>query len=597
MLIHPLQKLFLCMLFPVGIAAQTTNPPEHFGNTFYADSFPSGCTVGDVRYTTQADCAWATASAFVTAAAGQYGALLVFTSNYYQKKVEWIEPSTTNGQAVSLKGSGMNATYIIQVASTPGSPMMSSPNQSGNLATFDISDLTFAANGNANSCANLVDIISNNIRAVNCTGVIDGSDHDWQIGAPGRNAQEVVMDHVFASGMSNARARAQVTSTVSGGIPRFTVMSGGTGYPTANNEIGVFLTGTGHGDHPCSSMGTSTASVSAAGVITSVASTATGCIAPLYVQVYPVSKIAAGFRLYMSDSTGYDLFPQGMQLGIDLEFGNTILIHPHPTNVPIGIRVTQNDDLDKVECDTVGRWCIDFEGKTPVTVEHTNGYTGLAASIPGYATFHFGHDAGPAEIVGVSNLCEAGLPAGYNEVLTVSGPYPSSPLPPGTDILANDPACGTPLGDVITQPITIGNLTISGQSVASPGETTKMKGQIVMAGKSYANNSGAETGSAHQVLITADGMTQLTVGSAIASASTIAPLNPTTHVTGTRVISTITRPGGCGVSTGYSCTITLISDDGFSLATGGNIAAAETTAKGHSYRLTYDQATSRWYPQ
>jgi hypothetical protein len=592
-----LRFLSLLLLTPLPLAAQTTITPEQIGTTFYADGFPASCTVGSASYTTQADCAWATASAFVTTAAGQYGALLVFSSNYYQKKVEWVQPTTTNGQAISLKGAGMDSTYIIQVASTPTLPMISSPNQSGNLATFDISDLTLSANSNADSCADLVDIISNNIRSVNCTGVIDGSDHDWQIGFPGRNAQEVVMDHVFASGASDAKTRAQVTVSVSGGIPSFTVTNGGAGYPTTNTDIGVFLTGTGHGDHPCSSIGTSTATVNTSGVITALSSTATGCVAPMYVQVYPVSKIAAGFRLYMSDSTGYDLYPQGVQLGIDLEFGNTTLIHPHPTNVPIGIRVTQNDDLDKVECDTIGEWCIDFEGTTPVTVEHTNGYTGLASSIPGYATFHFGSGAGPAQIVGLSNLCQAGLPAGYNEILTAAGPYPANALPSGTDVIGNDAACGTPLGDIITQPITMGNLSIIGSTISSPYGTTITNGLVIPPGQSSYNNGYAEMGLTNQVIVTPDGMTQMAVGSAVASASTIAPISPTTHITGTTAVSTITRPTGCGLSTGYSCTITLISDGGFSLATGGNIAAAETTTAGHSYRLTYDQATSRWYPQ
>lgn len=578
-----------------AIAGQTITP-EKIGTIFYVEGFPTSCTVNSVNYTTQADCAWATAYAFVVSAAGQYGALLVFGSNYYPKNVEWTEPSTTNGQAVSLKGAGMYSTYIIQTTSTPTSPMLSSPNQSGNLATFDISDLTFAANGNADSCADLVDIISNNFRALSCTGVIDGSDHAWQIGQSGRNAQEVVMDHVFGGAdPGSASTRAQVTVSVSGGVPTFTVVNGGAGYPST--DVGAFLTGTGAGDHPCTTMGTTTATVNGSGVVTGVTSTATGCVAPVYAQVYPVSKIAAGFRLYMSDSTAYDLFSTGTQLGIDLEFGNTKLVHPHPTNEPVGIKVTGNDDLDGVECDTIGKWCIDFEGTTPVTVEHTNGYTGLAASIPGYATFHFGSGVAPAEIVGLSNLCQAGLPTGYNEFLTASGPYPANALPSGTDVIANDPACGTPLGDIITQPITIGGLTINGTTISSQYGTYVTNGLIIPTGNISYNHGYAEMGSTNQVIVTPDGSTLAAIGTAIASANTIAPIDPITHITGTATIATITIPTGCNFSSGYGCTITLISDGGFAISTGGNIAAAETTTAGHSYRFTYDQATIHWYPQ
>jgi hypothetical protein len=83
----------------------------------------------------------------------------------------------------------------------------------------------------------------------------------------------------------------------------------------------------------------------------------------------------------------------------------------------------------------------------------------------------------------------------------------------------------------------------------------------------------------------------------IASASTIAPVNPTVFVTGTAAISTITPPTGCTL-TGLDCTIKLFADPStgpFTLTTGGNIYAAAAPAIGTAYSLTYIPANSTWY--
>jgi hypothetical protein len=85
------------------------------------------------------------------------------------------------------------------------------------------------------------------------------------------------------------------------------------------------------------------------------------------------------------------------------------------------------------------------------------------------------------------------------------------------------------------------------------------------------------------------------IGTAIASASTIALVAATTHITGTTPIATITPPTAC-VTTGTGCEMTLIVDGAWSLATGGNIALAVTPTVGARVGLTYDPAVSKWYP-
>lgn len=80
------------------------------------------------------------------------------------------------------------------------------------------------------------------------------------------------------------------------------------------------------------------------------------------------------------------------------------------------------------------------------------------------------------------------------------------------------------------------------------------------------------------------------VGPNLASATTISPTHPLHHVTGTAAITTITPPPG------FSGPIWLIADGTWTLATGGNIAAAVTAVDRLAVQLVYDPQTSLWYP-
>lgn len=84
--------------------------------------------------------------------------------------------------------------------------------------------------------------------------------------------------------------------------------------------------------------------------------------------------------------------------------------------------------------------------------------------------------------------------------------------------------------------------------------------------------------------------THLAKGTVIASATTIAPTSYMTHVSGTTEITTITVPAGCA----QTCTIVLIPDGAFTLATGGNIAEASTADANQALFMVWDGAA--WYP-
>lgn len=91
------------------------------------------------------------------------------------------------------------------------------------------------------------------------------------------------------------------------------------------------------------------------------------------------------------------------------------------------------------------------------------------------------------------------------------------------------------------------------------------------------------------------GLYPAAVGSSIASASTIAPTSPITHVTGTTTINTITAPSLFAQS-GYGGHLILIPDGLWSTGTSGNIAIGSTAVVSKALILTYDNGTSKWYP-
>jgi hypothetical protein len=87
----------------------------------------------------------------------------------------------------------------------------------------------------------------------------------------------------------------------------------------------------------------------------------------------------------------------------------------------------------------------------------------------------------------------------------------------------------------------------------------------------------------------------LTVGVNIGSATSITPVAPIHHVTGTTTIQTINVPTSFG-QTGNGGCIVLIPDGLWSTNTSGNIAIATTAIVSRQVTVCYDNGTSKWYP-
>ena len=79
----------------------------------------------------------------------------------------------------------------------------------------------------------------------------------------------------------------------------------------------------------------------------------------------------------------------------------------------------------------------------------------------------------------------------------------------------------------------------------------------------------------------------------IASATTIAPTEPITFISGTAAIVTITAPSPISSGGGK---ITLIPTGVFTTTNAGNIAIATTAVVGKALTMTYDSTTTKWYP-
>jgi len=84
------------------------------------------------------------------------------------------------------------------------------------------------------------------------------------------------------------------------------------------------------------------------------------------------------------------------------------------------------------------------------------------------------------------------------------------------------------------------------------------------------------------------------VGSPLSSASTIAPANGLTHVTGTVTISTITVPTVLQNGAAFTGCINLIPDGLWTTTTGGNIALGSTAVVGKVLQECFDGIL--WYP-
>jgi hypothetical protein len=109
--------------------------------------------------------------------------------------------------------------------------------------------------------------------------------------------------------------------------------------------------------------------------------------------------------------------------------------------------------------------------------------------------------------------------------------------------------------------------------------------------------TGERRGCVNGVIATLEplGFAVKTVGTAIASGTTIAPVAPITHITGTTDVVNITAPTALATTGNGGCLV-LVPDGAWHTTNAGNIAIASTAVVKQALTMCYDNATSKWYP-
>ncbi len=410
---------------------------------FYADGYPAtGCTVGSTVYTTQLDCAAATADAWITA--NNAGAKLILGSGTYNTCSGILLPSL-NGYfgTLSIQGASQEQTIISQSCAITNAVIYHADAINGDLGRLLLRDFRVNANQNAPSCMDIFGVNESKIENINCSGA-NGADHFMKIGdtpANGSNGQvyQTPVSNVYITGNPLPSFASVTANVVGGSVTSYTVTNGGSGYGS-NNQ--VYLLGYGYSKNPCQVMPTAAVTV-VSGAVTAVTPVTTGsnCSGTITVMVSSLPPAAYGIVFgNFTDSTLYDVATGGVgtTAAIEVLEGDNVFYHFHPNGSPIGVSDYGNAYYG-TECDSLYEYCFDVEGGTGIfgtTFTWNN-----ATAYPMAAGYYISPSAFNAKIVG-SMQCLTNVPSGYVQFWNQYGPVTSA-LPSGVTVMADRACSGT----------------------------------------------------------------------------------------------------------------------------------------------------------
>lgn len=591
----------------------TLNPiaPQQLGTAlylvdFYSAVYPNGCNFSYGTAATPLDCAFIDAGHFNVTTG--HGAMVMMTNGTYTAGQQEVLPDNSPGNSsVSVMGMGPDATIINYTGSaiTTGGVI----NQAtGSYKRYTLSGFRVSTNRLAPYCLYLGQPQQTNLSYITCAD--PGATAGWYIGG-----NQVRATHLqeLQSGNYPQGHGAQITLAQSGGVPTgVTVTAAGTGYNPSSTTAQVYGYGaTGAADQACTTLPTVTLTFSGAAPATvtgASVSGGSGCTANTYVQVVDVAPTQYGFVLDDFDSTAEDLEASGAQIGFYTQADAQTLIHLHPYYVPVGIKNTAGGiTMLGTECDSTRQYCIDTNYHMDLhgTTQTWDGN----GPYPGAAFMHYGGTAARQtsyySVIANNNQSAGGYAGVVDSAL---GRLDVAPYTNMAAVATNfQDASGTGVATVNVfgtatyfpyQSSSAPTLTIGG---AGSGASIQVDGARSMFGYSSSGLAIMQAGSGHGIGFTVNnstfgtnvsagigtsGMPWYDVGTAVASASTIALVSPITHITGTGTISTITVPNGFSSSTGGI--ITVIADGTWITTTTGNIANAITAVAGQEYVLSYD---------
>jgi hypothetical protein len=426
-----------------AVAGQSISPKSS-NQILQAFGFPSSCTTTSGTYNTQGDCAYFSALDVVYATGNPVD--LVIGNGYLLSCAEWMEPNS-GFVAVNIVGTSLNSSYIIRSCNTyPNTPMLGRFTD-GSDSYLKISDVTFIANNNANSCFDLPYLYDFEFRNISCSGVISGSDHLLQIG--GNNAafaEDGIIDNVgVGPPYAGTGAFATITPTFTG--TSLTSLSCGSNcgsYPNPSYVVGIV-----NDPHKyCTVLPAFTPVMSGTAIDSFTITTAGTCSSPPDFVAMMQDNIQYGMKLYVSDATVTSINPNDGKIGA-IFYGNVNLLHAHPVDVQTGFVFSSpggngNTQIYGTECDTIGSLCMDFQTTSPITLTGHQQVWG-STSLPGSSLFNLESSAASVQFSQLGNICGyQGCPTDIQEFIGPSGVLvPGGPgWPALSSVLENDPVYG-----------------------------------------------------------------------------------------------------------------------------------------------------------
>jgi hypothetical protein len=329
---------------------------------------------------TQLDCTFYVAAASIvsgtgTVASGGVGATIVLgTASPYYTNIGLTEPTVSSpaSSVVNIRGQGSSQTTIKQGASKGDglATLYQPPTLTGYaFASFKWQGFTVDASFSAPAVVNIYGAQHFVMDDMVLADATEGSDHYIEFGNAGDTVHgwvfEPIIHNVNLGPFTGYGKNARATATVAGGVPSFTITAGGTNYTSGTTQ--VILAGTSNYGVPCSSMGTTTATITS-GVITGITSTATGCVAPLGVIIYGGTNVNYGYKFSnVSDRGNISTMVNG---GVGWVAGlytsnivNALTIENyHPESTLQGVLQNGSATFKDLQCDTVFQYCMNIEG-------------------------------------------------------------------------------------------------------------------------------------------------------------------------------------------------------------------------------------------
>jgi hypothetical protein len=396
--------------------------------------------VQDTNTPTQGDCAFYLAASEVN---GSTGAALYLPAGVTLTNIGWLEPTVTvaGNPIVNIFGTGKTSSTLQLNASliSLGVAPLQIPDSGVAYAypTFVWSDFEINANFLASAVVNVYGAQQFQLKNLLLINAADGSDHYIEFGHPGTAnhtfawTYEADLEDIDMTTYHGSGSGAQITVSVSAGVPTFTVVNGGSGYNAA--YLKLILSGLGAtADIPCTSRGTDTFTV-ASGVITAVSSTATGCASTVYAAVYGSQNVSYGMRF--NDSSDSKLISAitdggiGNVAGFYMDGASSELTtyKLHPIGTMSGIQDLGNNNFFATQMDSIFRYGFDFEGATNVENVYGTLFEWNIQNEFGSSDYHFGTIAAsptnaPYAINIFGDICgnNAGF-NGYNHLLSTAG--------------------------------------------------------------------------------------------------------------------------------------------------------------------------------